>query len=360
VSGDTDSDVALEAWKGSELVGMGRKTGNVHEIPSEVSIDVFDVWEGVLLGKVVLHVKKVADNEPASIPPLSLPPVPVVQPMKPLDEFLVTRNSIRVPRMERGMQSSPRPVEIPRTSIESFVSFLSRSPDRVDDLMLTDDEQVSEAISRIEEEAIAHVQSELSSARDVREVLMRKINELDLMTSRLESGLGTIEPDPASRAVIPEDILLHVESSQVVDSRASTTSPPAVAVKRTTLAAVRRKNRRRARSRIGAACRPDHILEGDTSLRPGRDPIPEVDTLRPSELIQIDPIEVPEPTVLRRLSVVSTIIQFKPTETAAPPSLSSKRKESIEKARRTISSLRKSFLKDADRMCAVLSREDPN
>jgi hypothetical protein len=367
----------------------------VRSLPSELSVEVLDVWDGSSLGQVVISVI----SPERRIETACVPPIPMIKGLelgrskeaeptcpqsvklahKTFEDCMAqtgtSRSLARPAGIEKAIQNSPRKPFVSlrsesdpiKSSIESFVSFLSRSPEVQDDFVLTEDEtgpleDVSEAMSRIEEEAKAHVQSELSAAGNAREMLMRKIAELDAITSRLEGR----SPE-ANLSLTPREDPQPISIVPTSRSSADKSKP--------THAFIRRKQRRRliSRHRLRGISKSPSIEEVSTGCHTifTTEDLP----LHSSEVEENSFIVIPGPDLPPHmdgrplLSVVTTrAIALLPSESTCsqrtlvlqpfqPPaqSLSSKRKESIEKARKTISSLRKSFLKDADRICGSIS-----
>jgi hypothetical protein len=380
VSGNSGSDIAVEAWRGSDLVGIGRKPANqIVEIPCQLKVDVWDVWTGSLLGNMTLGVEEpqvIGIKEGPSAYSETITLEPSLQPARSsiqsidtysqtqnLEEYLVKRNVYQPP-------APPPPPPRVRVSTETFVSFLSESPFTRRDEAEIDLEVSSESEDEgnttfsktrmIEEEAIAHVETELSTADDLKSILHKKILELDFITNRLTGDCGETGIEP-----VPQEI--------------STGGVPGVVVSKRKSGKTRRRPRRVFSFPKKNPAKAEPIEEESTPIVAQEEeeedvkPLEDVGELYHCSSISILPPEQEEP---QSLSIVQTsLISLYSGEPLSsrpmvqPPArpqlsdqgvvrLSSKRKESIEKARRTISSLRKSFLKDADRMCRELS--NPN
>ena len=386
VTGETDSDVAVEAWKGSDLVGIGRKPSSIiPHLNATVPVDIWDVWQGNLLGKVLLSVDGVSTSPALILEPSletarsSIQQVDSYRTIQPLEEYLVKRNL-------------PKPPP-PRVSTEKFVSFLSQSPYRKSedlDLELSADEGEScysqsaassrytdqQSLSRtLEEETLANIQSELSTADDLKSVLQQKILELDFITNKLT---GTVPSPPAEvkeTKVLNEPVVIDFPAHPVVTDKRKK-------IKQSVATITRRRRRRVWASLVGSLQQTDNseMMErmNQTDTPPQREmSVQNVDRITVSEepghvaelILESSSVSVLPPFTEAEsrlgLSMIQTsLVSFLPRPPPRPVvaeqvvRLSSKRKESIEKARKTISSLRKSFLRDADKMCSALSRSN--
>jgi hypothetical protein len=410
VFGDTSSDVAVEAWRGSDLVGIGRKSPFVSDVPGSCVVDVWDVWEGSVLGKVTLEIHDDCDVRMKELPCASSETIttsinkpPVTKPIEILDDLkksLITSLSqcsvgsqIKPPLAEKSIQSSPR--KLPRdlttvrTSSESIVSFLSESPNKQEEeLRVSDDgseldfNSKSTFSSLFEDKKLASIEAELAMAGDLREVLQKKMLELDIITQRLTGE----EPSQAR-----EPMISPVEAKEVNDSRAlSMVDAPVHGKSRIRKARMSSRRRRRRDVVRYSSLIPEPSQSSEVSSLgnietpaiPAND-VPEmnetsedltdqpISSLSYSNSISMLPPKTANLSVVRSSLVAIASgpkVVIEPTKPLVKPPLvsfeassvrlSSKRKESIEKARKTISSLRKSFLKDADRMRSAIPSDD--
>ena len=414
VAGDTNSNIAVEAWRGSDLVGIGRKQGEV-SIPSKIPVDIWDVWEGTLVGKVILEVGVVGELNVSESPvimsetsiiaplvePIFTPSLELVDPPKQIFKDFILKP--KPPVIEKSVQSSPRlPPPTLRVSTESIVSFLSESPNRKnEELTVSEDSEDDRSVSNLsrvmEEEAIAHVQSELSTASDLREVLQRRMQELDLITSRLtepfsprnvtanltenetESNESTTKPvrrktvkpntrrrrrrvfpfpHSSNQPVIPfeKPVCSSEEQALVLDEKSIIPSPRVLLPPLHSEESVAPNEQEVSTSAEVAFPQTVVSSELNGSLEKSGFKITSFSTEIDSSQIIYSPVDHPCPNP-NNLSVVrSSLVAIGPALVSPPISqreepvstvrLSSKRKESIEKARRTISKLRQSFLKD--------------
>ena len=415
VSDETDSEIAVEAWRGSDLVGIGRKQGDA-AIPSKISVDIWDVWEGTLVGKVIIEVGLFSDLNVSESPPILsetsiIGPVPELittpsisfipePPIPSVPEPLHAKPFMKPPVIERSVQSSPRvPPPALRLSTESIVSFLSESPNRKEEeLIVSEDSDFDEDLSMsnlsrvMEEEVRAQVQSELSSASDLREVLQKKMKELDLITSRL------VDPASPKREIRVEPV------SETQAEEEKLPEPDIKEIKKTKRIGTRRRRRRvllpfisnhNALNTKVADCvitlepSPEktekfQFLQSEPLLETARSFVSIIEARqRPKSALSVQTTEKQfmtfpvtesvndcESESSRNLSTLSksnlSVVRSslvaigppRPTVVEDPPTLpsvrlSSKRKESIERARKTISNLRQSFLKDV----AALTQE---
>ena len=400
----SQSEVSVEVWdkRTTELLAMGRTTLPSPPIDS-VKVQCFEVWDGHPLATVTLRIEVNPPTAPTVLESSVDSGRTSVQMnytyKESLDEFL----------LKRSVHSAKPPVPqfSPMKSVESFVSFLSNHEKELDDMVLSDDDDIipskpiptrvaplteppttsrrpSQSESKTQRLVDSFVQSLPSaSLEDPRSMLMQNMRELEEITNRL-TGKTTV-PDSVEVEPVMSD-----ESPIERNEFAQFVPPPdftmlfkqPVMHTRSVSRPRRRKTSRargiRARGRRNICSKED---EGPLELSASLDTNEASVGLqrhcgsRSHSVSNIVPIATPEePSVevsqiphssLSVMSGVSRIVIRAPelvttepvvfTARKDPPlSLERQRKQSIERSRRDISTLRESLLKNADRITSVL------
>ena len=412
VKSTTTSEVAVEVWRNSELVGLGRKVGRIQSIPSKLDVEITDVWQGIVLGHVILKIES-----PPSI--VSLPPASEtivletssdigrssVQPhntyKESLEDFLIHRS--RPTSADRPPQAAPtsravasdltarRLLSSPvmKKSVESFVSFISQD----EEFDLSDDEcpsatsEVAETFSRIQRETMSQIKSELESVADAKTLLFQKISELDAITYRLvnPSPVDTTDVEQRVSAIalceepLPGWNYEEVPKLKMDDFKA----PPDFSHLFSYIPTepVSRPVSPRKEGVQRSAMRMTRRVRRVTTRKPKKPTTEELEDFgeRNEKLFELEPVMLSSRSVSQlietpvgNLSLVSSsLVDIFPTDVTRStvnahlhgsekqtPKISEKRHESISRARRTIATLRQSFLKDADKICAAIAPQE--
>jgi hypothetical protein len=355
-------DVSIEVWnkRTSDLVAMGRLTISDR---TSVEVDCFEVWEGGLFGTVILCITQAFD-------PVKLQEVTQIAPLKPVLKTLPaivipafepssTVRSLKEgtaepillePSIDSGRTSityeklfaKPIPVS---NSVESFISFISN-----DDVTGEEERQPavfrppplplvprisSPVTSEIEKKAQSYVRSlseqlETSSV-DARSLLFQNIQDLEDITARLTG----IQPAAVLKQPPEQVDYSPVSSDQSpisLDYHTEFIPPPDFS---------NLFLRETHRPRSSRKKRKDKREEFKDSISDKK----EISNVPNQPHVNLSMISGISPIVIRREA---------DEELASIEPISVKRKQSIEKARRNISTLRGSLLKDADQITAVL------
>jgi hypothetical protein len=320
VTGSEKCDVAVEVWrkKSRELAGMGRlgKRGKL------TTVECFDVWLGDSLGVVTVSVRKKEEFAEEVVLESLMESGKTSRVLRnesrndheSLDDFLSHRSIVKKKQSKPSVVVVSTPVltctgtEPPstelKTCVESFVLFSSSpSPENVDKMIEENSASYSTTtqgkvlMSDLLQRAATFADSvtyEIEKSSDPHLVLQKRILELDALTQRLN---GCPEE--------PADI--SYDTSPI--TQVSFVPPPDfTSLLQSRLPARRRRKLRKPRAR--SAKKPENLRD--------REPFSQV-------------------TV--------GAISLEPSQSCS---------KSIEKARRSISTLRGSLLKDADRICSVL------
>ena len=358
-------EVSIEIWenKSHDLLAMGRFTSSCEPL----HVDCFGVWDGALFCQVSIQTPT---NQEIDTPELeaSIPPVPIVlessvrepraastthMPQGSLDEFLISR-------------SRPSPSK----TVTSAVSFLSNSPQEC--LEVSSDEEIimSPSSSRLQERAKAYVLAINSRIEDhscdPRTALMQQMKELDALTARLngeklpQSPLRLSDESPIASAtcfVPPPDFTMLLSAPQLnAPSEETIVNLRKLRRRRQGSKSLVRRRRRRGVSQT-------YTMESLTTKTEEKESSfgcflnPPVERSNSVSKIPID-----EPSMLSLVSCPQILIPSPLPREGSPDlpekpvfeGISTQRKKSMERARRNISTLRGSLLKDADRISAIL------
>ena len=315
VTGSEKCDVAVEVWrkKSKELAGMGRlgKRGKL------ATVECFDVWLGDSLGVVTVSVRKKEEFAEEVVLESLVESGKTSRVLRnesrndheSLDDFLSHRSIVKKKQSKPSVVvSTPVLTEPPstelKTCVESFVLFSSSpSPENVDEIIEENSSSNSTTtqgkvlMSDLLQRAATFADSvtyEIEKSSDPHLVLQKRILELDALTQKLNGC-----PDE------PADI--SYDTSPI--TQVSFVPPPDfTSLLQSRLPARRRRKLRKPRAR-----------------------------------------SVKKPEISRDREPFSQVtvgaISLEPSQSCL---------KSIEKARRSISTLRGSLLKDADRICSVL------